>query len=373
VTEPGGEVSRGSVRPDDLHLDVVEGEQAVAEIRQRLDDLALSVGAPITARCPWLMARIGSDPAVRPWAVLLSGRDGQLRAAAVLLDVPAEEGWLTELAGGGDGHRAALLARDDHAGELLVRTLGELLVSRSSDSEICLGPLPLDEMTQRLVAVLPSTAVIEAPRPIPVVRRAESTQAGGYLTHGLRRTLRKACNRMAADGVSAEITFIYDPRSILELAPLMAAAHQRRDHDHGLASYLDTEAGSRLWHGRLRRLAEAGDVELAVLHLDGALAAYVIGLVDPPAYRVLEGRFVTEWARYSPGRVLESTVLQRFLDDGSYDVLDWMTGVAPDSLLAANDEEPRITVRLSRPVRREAVGRATTSAGSRRSLEPHRR
>lgn len=254
-----------------------------------------------------------------------------------------------------------------------MRTLGELLVSRSPDSDICLGPLPLDETTQRLVAVLPSTAVIEATRPIPVVRRAESAQAGGYLTHGLRRTLRKACNRMAADGVSAEITFLYEPGSILELAPLMAAAHQRRDHDHGLASYLDTEVGTRLWHERLRLLAEAGDVELALLHLDGALAAYVIGLIDPPAYRVLEGRFVTEWARYSPGRVLESTVLQRFLDDDTYDVLDWMTGVAPDSLLAANDEEPRITVRLSRRTRREAVGMAPTSAGSARSLEPHRR
>jgi hypothetical protein len=372
VTGPGVE-GNGSVGTDDLHLDVVEGEQAVIEVQDQLDELALSVGAPITARSSWLMARISSEPAVRPWAVLLSDRDGQLRAAAVLLDLRAEEGWVTELAGGGDGHRTALLARDDRAGELLVRTLGELLVSRSPDAELCLGPLPLDETTQRLVAVLPSTAVIEATRPIPVVRRAESAQAGGYLTHGLRRTLRKAWNRMAADGVSAEITFLYEPCSIIELAPLMAAAHQRRDHDHGLASYLDTEAGTRLWHERLRRLAESGDVELAVLHLDGALAAYVIGLADPPAYRVLEGRFVTEWARYSPGRVLESTVLQRFLDDDNYDVLDWMTGVAPDSLLAANDEEPRITVRLSRRMRREAVGSAPTSAGSGRPLEPHRR
>ena len=57
-----------------------------------------------------------------------------------------------------------------------------------------------------------------------MVRRAESTQAGGYLTHGLRRTLRKACNRMAADGVSAEITFIYDPRS--NNAPTPASANQ---------------------------------------------------------------------------------------------------------------------------------------------------
>jgi hypothetical protein len=70
--------------------------------------------------------------------------------------------------------------------------------------------------------------------------------------------------------------------------------------------------------------------------------------------------------------VLESTVLQRVLDDDNYDVLDWMTGVAPDSLLAANDEEPRITVRLSRPVRRESFGSAPTSAGAGRPLEPHR-
>ena len=100
-----------------------------------------------------------------------------------------------------------------------------------------------------------------------------------------------------------------------------------------------------------------------MLHLDGALAAYVIGLLDQPVYRVLEGRFVTEWARYSPGRVLESTVLQRFLDDPRFTTLDWMTGVAPGSLLAANDVEPQVSITLE-PRRSPRPGTPLIRSGS---------
>ena len=369
MTEAGGSGDGVSAaRTHDLRLDVVEGRRAVMDTIADLDRLARDVGAPVTARGAWLTARIGSSPQARPWAVLLRGADGELQAAAALLDIPDGDAWTTVLAAGGDGHRAVLPARDPGAGELLARTLAEAVVSRSSDPRVALGPLPLDEVTQRLVAALPGAATIEATRPIPYVRRGESALATGYLSHGLRRTLRKAANRMAADGVPAEITFLTDPAAILELAPVMAAAHQQRDHDHGLASSFDTDEGTRGWHVRLRHLTEAREIELAVLRLDGALAAYVVGLPDPPAYRILEGRFVTEWARYSPGRVLESTVLQRFLDDDRFAVLDWMTGVAPGSLLTVTDVEPRVSIRLgSAPARRgsQAAASAASAAGAR--------
>jgi len=213
-------------------------------------------------------------------------------------------------------------------------------------------------VTHRLVAALPKSTQIESALPVQVVRRTAEPAAAAYLSHGLRRQLRKARNRMAADGVTAKITFLTDPEAILALAPVLAMARAGRDREQSFASVFDTEAGTQLWNGRLHTFAQTGEVEVAALYLDGSLAAYVIGLLDPPAYRVLEGRFVTEWARYSPGRLLESTVLQRFLDDRRYTTLDWMTGVAPGSLLSANDAEPQVSITLE--PRRAQPGRPGT-------------
>jgi hypothetical protein len=61
---------------------------------------------------------------------------------------------------------------------------------------------------------------------------------------------------------------------------------------------------------------------------------------------LLEGRFVTDWARYSPGRLLEVAVVERVLDDDLLTTFDWMTAVAPESLLGRNDADPMVLVQL---------------------------
>ena len=59
-----------------------------------------------------------------------------------------------------------------------------------------------------------------------------------------------------------------------------------------------------------------------------------------------EGRFVTGWARYSPGRLLEIAVVERVLADETLTTFDWMTAVAPESLLGHNDSDPMVLVQL---------------------------
>ena len=78
-----------------------------------------------------------------------------------------------------------------------------------------------------------------------------------------------------------------------------------------------------------------------------SFAAYVLGIVDGPVYRLLEGRFDTGWARYSPGRLLEAAVVQRMLDDPALTTLDWMTSVASEALLATNDADPMVVLRMT--------------------------
>jgi hypothetical protein len=72
----------------------------------------------------------------------------------------------------------------------------------------------------------------------------------------------------------------------------------------------------------------------------------VIAFVDRPAYRVFDGRFAPPWRRYSPGRRLEAAVVDHARHEG-FAVLDWMTSVAPEKLVASTWAEPRWTVTAS--------------------------
>jgi Acetyltransferase (GNAT) domain len=124
---------------------------------------------------------------------------------------------------------------------------------------------------------------------------------------------------------------------------------RQRDHAGGRVSLLDDAAGRLRWTSRLAALAAIAHLELSTLRIhgpdtDGVPAAYVLGVVEHGCYRVVEGRFAIEWKRYSPGRLLEADVLQRVLVSDDVATLDWMTSVAPESLLSANAAERLVVV-----------------------------
>ena len=177
------------------------------------------------------------------------------------------------------------------------------------------------------------------------MRRDGSLSAADYLTDGMRRTLRKSANRLAKDDHVLSIAFTRDRARIMRVLPMLEECHRDRDHARGRDSDLDENSARLLWHARLRALADAGVLELATAQIDGQLAAYVLAILDRPVYRVLEGHLATRWSRYAPGRVLESAVLQRMLDDASYETFDWMTSIASETLLATNDHDPVVVVR----------------------------
>jgi hypothetical protein len=194
-----------------------------------------------------------------------------------------------------------------------------------------------------MVEAIPGARAVPV-EPVPVVRRTDTTHVEDYLSHGTRRGLRRGANRLAADGLVAEVAFTTDPDDVLRLAPSMEQACRDRDHAHGRVSPLDDMIGRALWQRRLQLLVAADMVELAVLTLNGELASYVLGVLDGDVYRVLEGRFVTAFKRYSPGRLLEAAVLQRVLDDPALTTLDWMTSIASDTLLGTNGSDPMVVV-----------------------------
>jgi hypothetical protein len=280
------------------------------------------------------------------WAVVVRDRRGRPRAALVLCDSFDDLAETTTIAGTDGGQRGAVLAVETSAARALAAAVADALGQRRALPTLWLGPLPAgDQVVDAFAAALGGTETVELD-PIPVVRRCTAHDADAYLSHGISRTLRKSWNRLSRDGRSARIDFSTDPGHIVAHLPELAEHHRDRDHRGGRPSDLDDEAGSRLWHERMYALAEVGELELATLTIDGELAAYVLGIIDGSVYRLGEGRFVTPWARYAPGRLLEAAVLQRVLDNPELDTLDWMTAVASESLLAANDADAMVAIRF---------------------------
>ncbi len=328
-----------------LGLEVRAGAGVLALLGDELDALADRCAAPSTARPAWLRASVQALPPEASWAVAVRDAQHGLRAALVVHEQAHQSHRSVTLAGCGSGHCGAVLADSAEAAALLGYGFGRALQERGGPVWTLLGPVP--DRTPWLadfVATLPGGELAPAGG-VPAVRRTDAVSARDYLGPSLQRTLRKAANRAARDGVDLSVAFTGDPLRVAALLPALEQLHRERDHDRGRPSELDDPAALRLWRDRITGLAEAGRIEVATLHVDGVLAAQVIGIVDVGAYRVLEGNLATRLSRYSPGRVLETEVLQRMLDDPSHELLDWMTGVAPEALLAANHLQPVSVVR----------------------------
>ncbi|MFL6139849.1 MAG: GNAT family N-acetyltransferase [Frankiaceae bacterium] len=344
----------GATRPGRLTTALVHGRAELHRLAQEIEALAKACGTAATGRLPWLSAELAACPQGRPWAALARDGYGRLRGAVVLVDRPSGGPYgpparLALLSGGG-GHLGAIPVDGSGTAELLAGAVAGELAGRQGLGEVELGPLPAgDPFLAALAGALKGARLVEGD-PVPIVRRRESASAADYLSRSMQRTLGKARNRLARDGVTATLDRLTGHRQIRALLPQMAGAYRERDHAHGIASLLDTPQGHERWCQRLRALVEGGGVEVETLHLDGALAAYVIVLDDETACRVLDGRFVGRWARYAPGRLLETAVLQRMLDDPRKDALDWMTPFAPEALLVANDAQPVVSLRAHLPV-----------------------
>ncbi|GAA4356789.1 GNAT family N-acetyltransferase [Angustibacter luteus] len=304
-----------------------------------LDALADACGAPSMARAGWLHATVGPVP-TRAWSVEVRDDRGALRAAAVLVDEQQADRDVVRLAGSSTGHTSALLADDAAAASLLGHAFWDALRERGRPTWAILGPVRVaDPVLAAFTAAVPGADLVSA-SPVPVVRRGAAASAAEYLTPSMQRTLRKAANRARTDGCAVDIRFTRDPHEIAALLPDLERLHRERDHEHGRRSELDDDVDLRVWRARLTALAAQGRLEVATSHIDSVLAAQVVGLVDSATYRVLEGVLATKLSRYSPGRVLETAVLQRVLDDPTLDTLDWVTSVASEALLTYNDATP---------------------------------
>jgi hypothetical protein len=321
--------------------EVVEDEQGLRSLRTEFRRWASHRQLPTTATESWIFADLGASDDMYVWGIAARGADNNLLGALVLVDDQIDGQRVTSLAGTDQGNRGVLTLDSPEVAEEVARRLAGVMLQRPVSSDLLLGPLAADDPTVHAFASALPGAQLLVVEPIPTIQR-DSPDVRAYLSSNVRRTLRKAKNRIDKDGHSMTVHFTTDATEIGSVIPQLERVHRERDHAHGRPSDLDDDRGRRLWRIRLRELAVANSLELATLRIDGELAAHALGVTDHPSYRVLEGRFVTDWGRYAPGRLLEAHVLKRVLEDELFTTLDWMTSVAPEKLLAANSVDPMV-------------------------------
>jgi hypothetical protein len=310
---------------------------------EHLDVLASDLHVPLTSRRTWLSAWIASYPEYDPWAVVV--RDGTAMVGACLLARRRVGSSIAVVPiGHGRNDRTRLLALDEDAAQRIADRVVEGLCAMQgpwtlSVEQLSPGDLIACAITQRL----PGSRVVPGGS-VPGVAFVEEQRLESHLSNNLRRQLQKCRNRIASDGVSSHIAFTREPSEVLRLLGDVEHVHRARDHEVGRSSDIDDSAGLHLWRGVITGHAQRGAVELATLHLDGTLAAYVVSFVDDETYRVFDGRFLTKWERYSPGRLLETETLGHAMSDGRFSRLDWMNSIAPEKLISANSVEATVNL-----------------------------
>jgi hypothetical protein len=349
VTLPGTRSRRriGRARQD-RNVELCLGSAALLAVIDEIAALALDCDAPLTARRAWLEPMLTAAGA-EVWAVLVRNGAERLTGAVVLVDRADDLETTLALAGTEGGHRGTVLAEDLLTAHALGCGVRDALLDRRALPRLALGPLPASDSHVEAFARGLGVQLSTPAQPIPVIRTGGSRDLDSLLEHGVQRTLRKAVNRMTADGRTVAHALHTTPEGVTGMLPDIAAHHRERDHAHGRVSELDDARRRELWEMRLRALAETEQLEMTTLLIDGELAAYVLGVVDGDVYRLLEGRFVSRWARYSPGRQLEAAVVERVLDDPLLRTLDWMTAVAPETLLAYDDADDMVTLEFPAP------------------------
>lgn len=320
------------------------GPSLLAGLGARLDELNDRCGVQVTQRRLWQQTWYDIHPGADVWGVWVT-TGNSLDAALVLNETAGPDGGrdIRALCPRGDD-RLVPAVTTGAAGRELAGALAGSLRTRRTPWSLSLGPAPQgDVFLARLQPLLPGSQIM-AGAPIPLVDPAVTRDACAHganqlcLSTNMQRNLRKAQNRLAADGCVSRTETLRDAPGIESWLERLWRLRCDRDAVVGRGHHDPGGTLERFWDLSLRAHARLGQVELSMLHVDGRLAAYVLALTEPAAYRVLEGRFDSTLARYNPGRLLEADVVRRVVCRGGRH-LDWMNGVAPEKLVAATTLE----------------------------------
>ncbi len=341
----------GPVRPNrPLEVVVHDGHEHLADLTADLASLHADLDLPLTARMRWLQTWAEVCEDWTPASIVVREQGGYVQGAALLAQRDA--GGVRQVVAMGHDLMAStrLPVRSDRAAKALATGIVDHLATSGDPWVLDLRQLPESSPVARLLAQRLPNAQLAADLFVPRVDLRAAGSAEALLSKNMTRQLRKARNRIETDGLDLSISFARTEAEIRLLLPQLERIHVERDHCSGRTSDLDDPVIGELWRRLVLNHAASGQVEVATLSLDGTIVAFVITFIDHSAHRVFDGHFSTDYARYSPGRLVEFAVLERAFADPEIRELDWMAGVAAEKLLVANASHGRTRLAAASPL-----------------------
>ena len=324
---------------DTMRKRIVRGDGILDDLGPALDDLLRAVGAPVTARRPWLQSWVDSYRDHQPWAITVTS-DGELTAAALL--AAHRRSAHVEVVGLGHGPSdlARLPARDRASAEALAAAVEEALGGLEEPWTLRIEQLPTDDAVAAAVRErFPNSALVPGDDS-PIARFGENRDPHAHIAKSVRSSVRRCWNRLGRERHEVELSYERGAAEIAALLPEVERVHRARDAALGRRSDLDAPNAARFWRDAIGTHAARGEVEVTAMRVDGRLAAYVVGLLDGDVYRMWDGRFEPDLAPYSPGKLSFDATLRRVIADGGFVAFDWMRGLEAYKLRMSNDVVP---------------------------------
>ncbi len=335
-------LSKGSER-----VDLIRGLRQLQPLLSSLEEFHAEVDAPITARWSWLSAWFQLHPEAEVQCLIVRSVSGGIDAAALL--ARQRKGNTIQLVSVSNqmANVASIFARSQRAAEALARGIADLAKSSPGDWELSLSQIAgTNNVSNAMATYLPSVE-FETQLSVPQVLLSADLKLDTLLSRNMRKSLRRVRNRLDEHAPGWNVAFHRGTSSIMALLPEIEAIHIGRDHQQRNESDLDDAIERRFWQETIVTHTYTNELELATLTINNTIAAYVISLVDGSSYRILDGRMNGSFAEFSPGRILESATLERVIADDTFTTFDWMTGVAPETILAANHWQDRTSLRTT--------------------------
>jgi CelD/BcsL family acetyltransferase involved in cellulose biosynthesis len=334
--------SAQSRRHAPLDVEVIDSISAMKKVVAQIGSLHSDLGVPVMARTRWMETWADVYDEWTPMTVLVRERStGQVEAAALLARRDTDDG--TEVVAMGHGTVACTRfpSRSERASKLLTKGIKDEL-NQIAKWTLQFQQLPEGDAVAKLLAQQLPNAEMAPDLWVPQVIFGDDPNLNDHLSRNMRRQIRKAWNRLESDGRVVEMNVARSEFEIIELLPRLEQIHVERDHDTGRESDLDDPKVGELWRRLVLAHGASGQIEISSMVIDGEIAGFVIGIIDDEAYRVFDGHFNSQFQRYSPGRIIESAVLERAMVDARFDGLDWMAGVAAEKILTSNHNEGRM-------------------------------
>jgi CelD/BcsL family acetyltransferase involved in cellulose biosynthesis len=326
---------------------VIRGLRQLESILPALDRFHREVGAPITSRWSWMSSWFQLHPEVDVECVLVRSPSGGIEGAALLARHRVGQKIRLFTVDNQTANIASVFARSDESAEILAKGIADLALSTNGEWELELSQIAgSNSVIEALSRHLPTVTMADQ-LSVPQVLITPEVKIETLLSKNMRKQLRRGHNRLVAQTTGWKVDFHRGTESIMALLPEVEAIHIARDHDQRNQSDLDDALDRRFWQETVVTHTYTDELELATLTINDTIAAYVISFIDGTAYRVLDGRMNSDFAEFSPGRILETALLERAIADDAMETFDWMTGVAPETILASNFWQPRTMLRAT--------------------------